>query len=303
MRYDIQIVSAPSILGLKPTGVEDLGQSLLRHNLRERLLSEHPVLQVPTLNSSYTTGRDTETNCINAAPIKEFSFTLGSVVLNVIEQSCFPLVLGGDCSILIGIMAALKRKGTYGLLFMDAHADFYLPEQSPTGEVADMELAIVTGRGPDLLTNIDQLKPYVRDANVIHIGQRDQAQTKEYRSFDIRDTPIHCVDASTLQSKDLKHVTADLIAYGSRLSDVKGFWLHFDTDVLADDINPAVDYRLPGGLLADEAEYLMRTLLKSKQIIGMSVTIYNPRLDINGRAGEIITDTLVNAFTLRSGTK
>jgi len=34
-----------------------------------------------------------------------------------------------------------------------------------------MDLAISTGRGPDILTNIDGLKPYVQDEHVIHIGQ------------------------------------------------------------------------------------------------------------------------------------
>ncbi|CAN5501775.1 hypothetical protein BH23BAC1_BH23BAC1_25200 [soil metagenome] len=63
--------------------------------------------------------------------------------------------MGGDCSIHIGIMSALKEKGNYGLIFLDTHADFYAPEQSITGEVADMDLAIVTGRGPEILNNIN----------------------------------------------------------------------------------------------------------------------------------------------------
>lgn len=58
-----------------------------------------------------------------------------------------------------------------GLIFLDANADFYEPEKSITGEVADMDLAIVTGRGPELLTNINDQRPYLRDENVIHIGQ------------------------------------------------------------------------------------------------------------------------------------
>ena len=35
-----------------------------------------------------------------------------------------PLVLGGDCSILLGAMLALRRRGRYGLAFVDGHLDF-----------------------------------------------------------------------------------------------------------------------------------------------------------------------------------
>jgi arginase len=52
---------------------------------------------------------------------------------------------------IIGIMLALRRIGRFGLLFIDGHADFYQPETEPNGEVASMDLAIVSGRGPTVL--------------------------------------------------------------------------------------------------------------------------------------------------------
>jgi arginase len=292
----IQIISAPSILGLKPSGVEQLCESLMRNNLRELLHAKHETIQVPTLNELYSTVRDAATNCINAKPMRSFSLSLGKVVVDVLEKKCFPLVLGGDCSILIGIMAALKRKDRYGLIFMDAHADFYLPEQSTTGELADMDLAIVTGRGPDLLTNIDQLKPYTEYRNVIHIGQRDQQETFEYGAMDIKDTQMYCVDAYTIQNNDYNRLVTELVRHIDSKRDLQGFWLHFDTDVLSDKINPAVDYRLPGGLSVDEVTLFLQRLLTTQRIAGMSVTIYNPHLDPTGEAGRVITGILADAF-------
>jgi arginase len=41
----------------------------------------------------------------------------------------------------------LKRRGRYGLLFIDGHADFYQPEVNPNGEAASMDLAFATGHG------------------------------------------------------------------------------------------------------------------------------------------------------------
>jgi arginase len=58
-----------------------------------------------------------------------------------------PLVVGGDCSILLGIVPALRARGLMGLWFLDGHPDFLDGAASGTGETADMELAVLTGSG------------------------------------------------------------------------------------------------------------------------------------------------------------
>ena len=293
--YDIEIISAPSILGLKPTGVEDLGKSLLASGLAENLKSTHPVIHVPTLNQLYKEKRDKDTNCLNTIAIRDFSLALSNTISATIDRDRFAFVLGGDCSILTGIMPALKAKGNYGLIFLDAHADFYQADKSVTGEVADMDLAIVTGRGPDLLTNINDLQPYVKDKNVIHIGQRDWEETKKYGSQDIRQTDIKCINLADIESKGIHTVVAEVIEYSNTI-EVEGFWIHFDTDVLSDEINPAVDYRLPGGLQFRQAEHLIKSLLMTGKIAGITVTIFNPRLDRDGHISKNITTSLGRAF-------
>src|SRR4051794_34479462 len=111
MRKKIQIMSAPSILGLKPTGVEQLANSILNTGRLDELNSVGPPIQVPTLNESYNTHRDHETKCLNPTAIRDFSKVLKGCIAEQIDKSHFPLVLGGDCTILIGIMPALKSKG------------------------------------------------------------------------------------------------------------------------------------------------------------------------------------------------
>ncbi|MBC7826795.1 MAG: arginase family protein [Chitinophagaceae bacterium] len=293
---DIQIISAPSILGLKPTGVEKLAETLLANGLREKLYIKIPQIIVPTLNSHYKFDRDVETGCLNAANIRAFSEDLMKEISNTLHQNHFPLVLGGDCSILIGILPSLKARGNFGLLFCDAHADFYQPEKSITGEVADMDLAIVTGRGPELLTNIDRLMPYVAEQHVIHIGQRDWEETKKYGSQDIRQTDIHCLDYKSIKKAGIS-ATAQKIIQQMNAMKVESFWIHFDTDALADDENPAVDYRIPEGLSFKHCEQLLKKLLSTKKIIGMSVSIFNPALDDgNGTVARMLTQLISNSF-------
>lgn len=292
----MQIISAGSVLGLQSDGVDQLPESLLSNGLQEKLQSTGPVINIPLLNHLRRAERDPETQVLNSGALLEFSLSLQPVITMAIDAGKFALVLGGDCSILIGIGSVLKSKGKYGLLYMDAHADFYEPEKSITGEAADMDLAIVTGRGPDELVNIHQLKPYFPDEHVIHIGQRDWEETKKYGSQDIRDTAMNCYDEVMIQQEGAEKI-ASAVQSKMDAMDVDGFWIHFDTDVLSDDINPAVDYRLPGGLSFEQVEQFIKRFLHTGKIAGMSVTIYNPALDKDGVPGRGITDCLVRSFS------
>ncbi|CAN5501824.1 hypothetical protein BH23BAC1_BH23BAC1_25210 [soil metagenome] len=87
---NIEIISAPSILGLKPSGVEFLSDSLLASGLAENLQAENKMVHVPTLNSLYSEKRD-QYNCLNIEAIKEFSITLGKFVKNTIHKNLFLL--------------------------------------------------------------------------------------------------------------------------------------------------------------------------------------------------------------------
>jgi arginase len=273
------IIDAPSILGLKSTGVEDLPKALKKAGLYEKLDAEYAGEVKPS--SQYNPKRDYSTLLLNGEAIREFSLELSDAVFSVLDKKQFPIVLGGDCSIVIGPLLTLHRYGRYGLFFIDGHADFYQPEASVTGEVADMDLAIVSGRGPDILTNIDQLKPYVKDNDIVVFGYRDAEQSSIYGSQDIRNTSVHAFDLSYV--KKIGIITASSLAIESLLkNELDGFWIHLDADVLDDAIMPAVDYRLDGGLSFSDLSNLLRALISTKRAIGMTITIFNPHLDIDG---------------------
>jgi arginase len=251
------VIDAPSILGLRPTGVERLPEALKAAGLLAGLKAEY-FGRVETL--PYNSRRDPETLILNADALRDYSVRLAAAVASVLRQGKFPLVLGGDCSNIIGIMLALRRAGRYGLFFIDGHADFYQPAREPNGEVASMDLAIVSGRGPAVLTNIDGLKPLVRDDDIVAFGFRDAAQQREYGSQDIRDTPIHVFEFAEVRERGAT-VAAEQAAEILRQNDVEGFWIHLDADVLDDAVMPAVDYRLPDGLSWTELTTVLRAAL------------------------------------------
>ena len=180
------ILEAPSILGLFPKGVETLPDALLAAGLAERLNAAHAGRIEPP---AYDPERDPETLLLNPRGIAGYSIALADSTGGLLNAGKVPVVLGGDCSIMLGCMLALKRRGRYGLLFLDGHADFYQPEAEPNGEAASMDLALATGRGPALVTNIEGRGPLVREEDVVVLGCRDAANAEEHGSQRIEDSP------------------------------------------------------------------------------------------------------------------
>jgi arginase len=238
--------------------------------------------------------RDPITHLLNGTSIALFSKYLSKRVNIEIRKKNFPIVLGGDCSILIGVLLGLRRIGRYGLFFIDGHSDFYQPQASTTGEVADMELAIVSGRGPDILSNIEGLKPLVLDDDIVVFGYRDAEQSIKYGSNNVRDTKMQVFDLSDVRNLGINDSTSLAVSNSITNKDLSGFWIHLDADVLDDRIMPAVDYRLGnGGLEFSELSYLLKILTSSQKAIGMTITIYNPNLDSNGSIAKNFVECIV----------
>jgi arginase len=283
------VLDAPSNLGLRPSGVETLPVALKSAGLLRRLNAGYAGRIEPP---PFSFERDPQTLIRNGASIRPYSRQLADALTPLVQASNFPVVLGGDCSILIGAMLGLRRIGRYGLFFIDAHADFYQPEAEPYGEVASMELAILTGHGAELLTNIDGMQPLVAPADVVAFGFRDAEQAATDGSQNIRDTIPQCYDLTQARTPDFSTAAQQAVAHLDT-----PFWIHFDADVLDDAIMPAVDYRLPGGLQWDEASSLLRLLLATRRAVGMTVTIFNPLLDGDGSLAQKLVDTLVAGLT------
>lgn len=292
--YEFAIIDAPSILGLRPTGVENLPEALKAAGLLKALSAQYLGRVQPLF--SYSSERDKSTQLLNGKAIRAFSLQLAESITEVVrKRNRFIIVLGGDCSIIIGALLALRRLGRYGLFFIDGHSDFYQPEASVSGEVADMDLAIISGRGPDILTNINGLKPYVRDEDIVLFGYRDAEQSATYGSQDVLDTNMQVYDLSCV--KQLKTTNASSLALRKLLeNEIDGFWIHLDADVLDDTIMPAVDYRLDDGLSYSGLTEVLKTLLATKHAVGMTITIFNPRLDLDGSIANKFVSSIVDGL-------
>jgi arginase len=288
------IIDAPSDLGLRRTGVVGLPEALRAAGLLEGLPDVRYAgrLSVP----AYVPFRDPSTAVLNPEGIRRFSLSLAERVAFTIDLGRFPLVLGGDCSILLGAALALRRRGRFGLFFFDGHADFYSPEREPNGEVASMDLAVVIGREPAALADLDGRRPLVREEDVVVFGFRDAEAAAEYGSPDVRQTAIRAFDLTEVRRLGPAEAARQGLA-ALEASGVEGFWIHLDADVLNDEVMPAVDYRMPDGLWPEELTEALAVVLASPLAVGMEVTIYNPTFDDEDRsAARTLAGAVTRAF-------
>jgi arginase len=285
------ILEAPSTLGLSTDGVESLPDQLLEFGLAKRIDARHAGrLAVPPKHPT----PDPETRTLNAKAIAEWSPKLADAVEEVLDAGDFPVVLGGDCTIVLGSMLALRRRGRYGLLFIDGNADFFQPEAEPNGEGASMDLAFVTGHGPALLTDIEGLAPLVRPEDTVAFAYRDHKDQEEYGSQPLP-AELKALDLLAVRAMGIEAAAREAIDHLNR-PELDGFFIHLDADCLDDAIMPAVDFRVPGGLSWDELGAALRIALASGNAVGLEVAIYNPRLDKDGSAGRGLADVLVAAL-------
>jgi arginase len=283
------ILEAPSILGLTPSGVQGLPDALLAAGLADRLAARHAGRVEP--ETPYSAGIDSTTRMLNPRAIAEYSRKLANAVGEVLDGNEFPVVLGGDCSILLGNLLALRRRGRYGLLFLDGHADFYNPEANPNGQAASMDLALATGRGPEVVTNIEGRRPLVRDEDVVVFGYRDAEEQAQYGSQPLPPA-IRAFDLAEIRRWGMAPTLKAAIEHLTRHGAPEQFWVHLDADVLDDAIMPAVDYRLPGGLSWGELGAVLRVVMASGRAAGLELTIYNPGLDPDGSGGRRLASTI-----------
>jgi arginase len=291
----IAVLDAPSNLGLRSPapgivpGCYKLAGALRDQRLLARLdARDAGVLTPPRYVPDWTPGEGDR----NAEAIAVYSRQLADRIGSLIDQSAFPLVLGGDCSLLIGAMLALKRRGRFGLAFFDGHSDFRHPGKSnPIDAAAGEDLAIAVGLGDARLIDLEGLGSSIRDQDVALLGVRDRdPDLPEVRARGM--SVFTSNDIGRRGGNDVASATLSLLE-GTHLD---GFWIHCDLDVIDGSLLPAVDSPEPGGLDYDTLAKMLRQLGRSSKAVGAHVTIYDPDLDPDGRHAMAIGDCIASAF-------
>lgn len=231
--------------------------------------------------------RDQRSGILGFKSLVAASGAIADEVAEVIGAGERPLVLGGDCSLLIGAIAGARRAGLRpGLVFVDGHADYWDGETSPTGEAADMELAIIHGQGPSVLASMAP-RPLADPARTAILGHRPHELDRDVAAERDR-VPDEVLQLDTAAIREAGAGMAAALAL-ERAGEEP--WLHIDLDVLDAEAMPAVSYPLAEGLDWGELEELLGPVLAAG-VSGVSVADLNSDKDPDGAYARRVAELL-----------
>jgi len=294
----VGLLGVPLDLGAGRRGT-DMGPSAIRFaGLSERLrrfgadVNDHgyvavaaPEMRAPG-DEHLRFGREISRTCVR----------LRERVKALLAAGDTPVVLGGDHSLAMGSAAGTAahvgaRGERIGLLWIDAHADLNTPETSPSGNVHGMPLAVLLGRGDELLLGIGESRPIVDPAHTALLGIRDvdPGERERLRRLGVAVYSMKEIDergASTCLREALARVT----------DGTAGFHVSLDMDALDPEHAPGVGTPVPGGLTYREAHLACELVAESDGLLSLDVVEVNPILDERNRTAELAVQLVLSAL-------
>ena len=292
----ISILAAPTNLGLRPPretsvpGCAKAPEALREAGLHARLLARGAEDTGVVLPGRYVDDWVAgEGRVRNQDALIDHATRLADRVGGLVDRGRAPLVLGGDCSVLVGAGVALARRGRYGLVHIDGHADFRHPGNSDEcASVAGEDLAAAVGLHWAAVSDIEGLSPYFAPEHTVHVGCRDDDGELD----ELRGVLPGVIPASRWMADPAGAL--DTIRTIVTAGDLDGYWLHLDVDVLDPEFMPAVDSPDPGGLAPHHLVTLLGEL--AADAAGADVCIYDPDLDPDGRHARLVTTTITDGL-------
>ncbi len=215
-------------------------------------------------------------------PIVKACNRLASEVEIITSEGDFPLVLGGDHSIVLGSLAGLaataKKDGReVGVLYVDAHGDFNTPETSPTGNIHGQCLAASAGLGLPELTNLYFEGRKVDPKNICFVGSRDLDPGEKLL---MKEAGVTVFTMSDIDRQGFAAVVEKVLDFFKKVDIVH---VSFDMDVLDPMFAPGTGIPLPGGLTNREALLLMEEMASTGKVKSAEIVEVNPILDVRNQ--------------------
>jgi len=292
----IAVLGVPSSAGGRRTGQEAAPAAFRAAGLLERLRAEGlDVADLGDLPSVSFRPDPEHPRQQNLALVAEVARQAADSIDQTLASGRLPLVLGGDCSLSLGVIAGLLRHHTrLGLLYFDGDVDLNTPETTASGIFDGMVLAHVLGRGAPQLAEIGPRRPLLPEEDIVLFGY-------DAESGWIDPPELEFLESSRMSKYPLARVRADataaardaLLHLGNRTDAIL---LHFDVDVMD---FPAVDVPHPHGLDAASAFAALRVFAAAPTCAAVVVTELNAELDPDGSHAEHLVGGLVEALAAR----
>jgi arginase len=242
-------------------------------------------------------GRAAGSGLMNEAALLALVDALREHVGAALAAGRFPIVYGGECSVLLGAVSALRgHHGQAGLVFVDGHEDTTPLDVSPDGEAANMEVGLLLGITGQLApAPLRRHLPALEPAALAMLGPRDHELRRTLNLASLADRGVFFRGYEAIAAEPAQ-VAREAVEHV--LQAAPAWWLHTDLDVLAQDIFTAGrvpdDEDEPGGLDWQQLTELTLAALACGGCAGWSIAIYDPEQDPDGtearRIVQYVTD-------------
>lgn len=200
-----------------------------------------------------------------------------------------PLVLGGDCTITLGVLAGLED---VGLIYFDGDADLSTPERSVSNVADTMGMTHMLGGGVASLAHLGDRAPLLTPDRVVVFGF-DPAELNTDQWAQVSGRRLYAMPSPSVQSDPV----GTAAAARSYLEERAGtYLLHFDVDVVDTGSFPLANFPHFAGLGLGEAGVCLRQFATASALAGLVVTEVNPDHDPDGSLLEMLTVIVAEAL-------
>lgn len=206
-----------------------------------------------------------------------------------------PLVLGGNCTLTLGVIAGLcSRRPDLGLAYLDGDVDMSTPARTVSGVMDAMGIATMLGLEgtSEAFAGIGPRVPLMDGRDIAIIGYDEAELEAEPRALLLQEG-VHLIDAGAVCGRPAAAAADALDALAHR----DGLIVHFDVDVVDSTDLPLGQFPHfnQGVSLADAVEVLA-VLASAPDVLAIVITEINPGNDPDGahvgRLAEGIVDAL-----------
>jgi arginase len=199
-----------------------------------------------------------------------------------------PLVLGGDCTITLGVLAG-SGSGETGLVYFDGDADLHTPEHSDSAVADTMGMTHMLGGGSPRLAGLGSRCPLLRPGQVVLFGF-DPAELDARQWTELVSRHLYAAPAPAVRADPAGQARAAR-AYLERR--VEAYLVHLDVDVLHTGLFPLANFPHFAGLTLDEVSVGLNEFTGGGKFGGLVITEVNPDHDPDGE----LLRTLVGVVT------
>jgi len=291
----VGILGVPYNVGWKGEGIDKGPLALRDAGLAKRLRKVVRVVEdLGDIQADLPPYDDSNPKLLNPQQVIALCRVLASRVERICRDGYFPLILGGEDSVLMGIIEGLKRglKKRIGLIYFDAHGDFNTPETTPSGLIGGMNVAIVAGRGPEILAKMFGYAPQLPEENIVLYGVRDLDPPEKIA---LEDSRIRLYSQAKIRELGAETVMKDALERLEPACDQ--VYIHVDLDVLDESAMKAQILPVPDGLSLSEFTSAIRTVRATGKLRGFAIMVFNPLKDPESLEAHKVTGLIAEAVS------